>query len=169
MELEQALLKRRSVRKFKEDKVDDQTIQKLLYFAMCAPSACNKKPWEFYVIKNEQILAEVKKASRFSDHNAPLAIVVAGNLHKALPLKLADYWIQDCSSAITHILLEATNLGLGSLWCGLHPQKQPTEKVRNLLELSNHIVPLGLVLIGYPDQFPEERSQYEQSKVHIIE
>ena len=168
MELEQTLLSRRSVRKFKQDKIDDETIHKLLYFAMCAPSACNKQPWEFYVIKDGQKLAEVKKASPFSNHNAPLAIVVAGNLRKALPLQLADYWMQDCSSAITHILLEATNLGLGSLWCGLHPQKRPTERVRKLLGEGQHIVPLGLILLGYPDETHEPRSQYNEKKVHIV-
>ena len=168
MELEQALLARRSVRKFLPDKIDDETIHKLLYFAMCAPSACNKKPWEFYVIKDEEKLAEVKKASPFSNHNAPLAIVVAGNTRKALPMQLASYWIQDCSSAITHILLEATNLGLGSLWCGLHPQKRPVERVRKLLDEGEHIVPLGLILLGYPAETPEPRSQYDEKKVHII-
>ncbi len=168
MELEKALLKRRSVRKFKTDKIDDETINKLLYYAMCAPSACNKKPWEFYVVKDEEILSKIQKASMFSNHNAPLAIVVAGNLKKALPLKLADYWIQDCSSAITHILLEATNLGLGSLWCGLHPQKRPVERVRKLLSLDESIVPLGLVLIGFADEEVKERSQYDEKKVHII-
>ena len=168
MELEQALLNRRSVRKFLPDKIEDETIDKLLYFAMCAPSACNKKPWEFYVIKDEQKLAEVKKASMFSNHNAPLAIVVAGNLHKALPFKMAEYWIQDCSSAITHMLLEATNLGLGSLWCGLHPQKGAEERVRDILGEGKYIVPLGLVLLGYPAEQHEPRSQFDEKNVHII-
>ncbi len=168
MELEQALLARRSVRKFLPDKIDDETINKLLYFAMCAPSACNKKPWEFYVIKSEDKLKDVQKASMFSNHKAPLAIVVAGNLHKALPFKMAEYWIQDCSSAITHILLEATNLGLGSLWCGLHPQKGAEEHVRKVLNESKHIVPLGLILLGYPAETPEPRSQFDENKVHII-
>jgi nitroreductase len=168
MELEQALLARRSVRKFLPDKIDDETINKLLYFAMCAPSACNKKPWEFYVIKSADKLQEVQKASMFSNHNAPLAIVVAGNLHKALPFKMAEYWIQDCSSAITHILLEATNLGLGSLWCGLHPQKGAEEHVRKVLNEGKHIVPLGLILLGYPAESPEPRSQFDEKKVHFI-
>ncbi|MBQ4273019.1 MAG: nitroreductase family protein, partial [Clostridia bacterium] len=83
-------------------------------------------------------------------------------------LQLASYWIQDCSSAITHILLEATNLGLGSLWCGLHPQKRPAERARKLLNEGEHIVPLGLILLGYPAETPEPRSQYDEKKVHII-
>jgi len=169
MELEKVLLNRRSIRKFKDTEISDEIIEKLMYFAMCAPSACNKRPWEFYVIKNKELLSEVKKASRFSNHNAPLAIVVSGNTKKSLPLQLSDYWIQDCSSAITHILLEATSLGLGSLWCGLYPQVRPLERVRKILSLEKHIVPLGLILIGYPDEEKEGRSQYEKEKVHIYE
>ena len=169
MELEKVLLNRRSIRKFKDTEISDEIIEKLVYFAMCAPSACNKRPWEFYVIKNKEILNEIKKASRFSNHNAPLAIVVAGNLENSLPRDMADYWIQDCSSAITHILLEATSLELGSLWCGLYPQIRPTERVRELLSLDKKIIPLGLILIGYPDEEKEGRSQYEKEKVHIYE
>ncbi len=168
MELEQVLLKRRSIRKFKPDKIDDETIRKLLYFAMCAPSACNKQPWEFYVIKDEALLEQVRHASMFTNHNAPLAIVVAGNLKRALPLKMRSYWIQDCSSAITHILLEAVNLGLGGLWCGLHPQQKAEEKVRKLLGADESIVPLGLILLGYPAENPCERSQYDEKRVHML-
>ena len=169
MELEKVLLNRRSIRKFKDIEISDEIIDKLMYFAMCAPSACNRRPWEFYVIKNKELLSEIKKASRFSNHNAPLAIVVAGNLENSLPRDMSDYWIQDCSSAITHILLEATSLGLGSLWCGLYPQIRPTERVRELLSLDKKIITLGLILIGYPDEEKEGRSQYEKEKVHIYE
>ncbi len=168
MELEEVLLKRRSVRKFKPDKISDEMIQKLLYFAMCAPSACNRKPWEFYVIKDEEVLEKLRHASKFSNHDAPLAIIVAGNLNTALPKEMSTYWIQDCSSAITHILLEATNLELGSLWCGLYPQKKATEKVREVLGLDESIVPLGIVLLGYPDEIHKARSQYDEERVHLI-
>ncbi len=169
MELEQVLLKRRSVRKFKQDKIDNEMMEKILYYAMCAPSACNRQPWEFYVIKDEAVLTELKKASRFTNHDAPLAIVVAGNEERFLPRRMKDYWVQDCASAITHILLEATNLGLGSLWCGLYPQEDAVDRVRGILHLEENIIPMGLVLLGYPDEFPEERTQYDETKVHIIE
>ena len=169
MELEKVLLKRRSIRKFKDEEVSNEEIQKILYFAMTAPSACNKQPWEFHVIKNEETLAKIKKASMFSRYNAPLAIVVSGNLKKALPFKMADYWIQDCSSAISYMLLEITNLGLGAVWCGLHPQKTPVKKVRELLSLDENIVPLGLILIGRPNEEKGEKPKFDEKKVHYVE
>ena len=169
MELKEVLLKRRSIRKFKDDEITNEEIEKILYFAMTAPSACNKQPWEFYVIKNKETLAKIKKASMFSRYNAPLAIVVSGNLKNALPLKLAEYWIQDCSSAISYMLLEITNLGLGAVWCGLHPQQTPVKKIREILSLDKHIIPLGLVLIGRPNEEKEEKPKYDKKKVHYIE
>ena len=66
MELKEALLKRRSVRKFTEEKVSDEQIGELLHAAMSGPSACNKTPWEFYVVKNTEKLDAVKKASLFA-------------------------------------------------------------------------------------------------------
>ena len=166
MEVKEALLKRRSIRKFKEDKVSDEIIEELLHAAMSAPSACNKKPWEFYVITNEEKLKEIKKASKFGKYDAPLAIVVAGNLLKALPLKFSQYWIQDCSAATENILLRVTDLGLGAVWIGGHPQNSVEENIRKILQLPKSIVPLNIIFIGYPNEEKKPQDQYDEKKVH---
>lgn len=169
MELKEALLKRRSVRKFTDASVSDEYIDELLHAAMSGPSACNKTPWEFYVIKNTEKLEQVKKASRFSRFNSPLAIVVCGNLSRALPMQLAEYWIQDCSAAAENILLRATDLGLGAVWCGAHPQKRVVKKIREVLDLPEKQIPLGIIHIGYPLESPEPRDQYDEKRVHFVE
>ena len=168
MELKEVLLKRRSVRKFTEEPVSKEHIDELLHAAMSGPSACNKKPWEFYVVTNENILNELKSASRFTKISAKLAIVVCGNLKKALPLKFANYWIQDCSAATENILLRATDLGLGAVWCGAHPQEGAEYKIRELLGIDKKEVPLNLIFIGHPAEEPEARDQYDKSRVHYI-
>ena len=66
MELKEVLLKRRSVRKFTEESISDEMIEELLHAAMSGPSACNKKPWDFYVITNPQKLEELKVSSMFT-------------------------------------------------------------------------------------------------------
>lgn len=168
MEVKEALLKRRSIRKFKEDKISEELINELLIAAMSAPSACNKKPWEFFVITNEEKLQELKKASRFARYDAPLAIVVCGNLSKTLPLQLSTYWIQDCSAATQNILLRVTDLGLGAVWCGAHPQKNVEKKIKEILDLSDKLVPLNIIFIGYPNQDAEPRTQLEEKKIHYV-
>ena len=168
MEVKDALLKRRSIRKYLDKEVSDEIIEELLHAAMSGPSACNRRPWIFYVIKDQDKLNELRKASRFSNMNAPLAIVVVGDLSRSLPLQLKDFWIQDCSSATENILLRATDLGLGSLWCGIYPQKRPVERVKNILGITNSDIPLNIIYIGYGDEEKESRDQYEKNRVKII-
>lgn len=168
MELKEALLKRRSVRKFTAEQVSSEDVQELLLAAMSGPSACNKKPWEFYVISDAAALEKLRGASHFTNIKAPLAIMVCGNLAHALPLQLADFWIQDCSAATENILLRAVDLGLGTVWCGIHPQKRPVKKVAEILGLGDKLIPLNIIFIGHPDQEPEARTQYDEKRVHFI-
>ena len=149
--MENPILKRRSVRKFKETPVSREMIDKLLEAAMAAPSACNKRPVDFYVITDEEKLQEISMAGRFTRMKAPLIILVVGNLKRALPLQLADYWIHDAAAASENILIEATALGLGSCWCGIHPQKRMMQKVSRILGLGEKQLPFSLIKIGHPD------------------
>ena len=168
MEVKDALLKRRSIRKYLDKEVSDEIIEELLHAAMSGPSACNRRPWIFYVIKDQDKLSELRKASRFSNMNAPLAIVVVGDLSRSLPLQLKDFWIQDCSAATENILLRVTDLGLGSLWCGIYPQKRPVERVKDILGITNSDIPLNIIYIGYGDEEKESRDQYEKNRVKVI-
>lgn len=167
--MENPILKRRSVRKFKETPVSREMIDKLLEAAMAAPSACNKRPVDFYVITDEEKLQEISMAGRFTRMKAPLIILVVGNLKRALPLQLADYWIQDAAAASENILIEATALGLGSCWCGIHPQKRMMQKVSQILGLGEKQLPFSLIKIGHPDEFPEPHSGYDRSRVTFLE
>ena len=168
MEVKDALLKRRSIRKYLDKEVSDEIIEELLHAAMSGPSACNRRPWIFYVIKDQDKLNELRKASRFSNMNAPQAIVVVGDLSRSLPIQLKDFWIQDCSAATENILLRATDFGLGSLWCGIYPQKRPVERVKKILGITNSDIPLNIIYIGYGDEEKESRDQYEKNRVKVI-
>ena len=168
MELKEVLLKRRSVRKFTDEPISLEMINELLHAAMSGPSACNKRPWEFYVVTNEDKLKELRSASMFTKMSAKLAIIVCGNLENALPKQMAEYWIQDCSAATENILLRVADLGLGAVWCGIYPQQRAQEKVQKILEISEKHIPLNIIFIGHPNENPEARDQYDESKVHYI-
>ena len=169
MEIREAIYKRRSVRSFQNKEVDDAIITKLLEDAMAAPSACNKQPWEFYVIKNKEKQDLIKKKIMFCNFNSPLLIVVCGHNRIAIPKEINDYWVQDASAAIENILLSALSFDLGTCWCGLYPVERRSKKVKEILELPNNIIPLGVIHIGYPDKQIDGRTQYNESKVHYIE
>lgn len=168
MEVKEALQKRRSVRKFTQEPVPEEVIQELLHAAMSGPSACNRTPWEFWVVTEPRTLEKLRSASRFTNYTATLAIIVAGNLSRALPLRLADYWVQDCSAATENILLQATELGLGAVWCGIYPQKRAEERVRELLGMTEKQIPLNVIFLGFPAEAPEARDQFRESNVHWV-
>ena len=163
-----AILSRRSVRKFKDTPLGDEIIEKLIEAADAAPSACNKRPLEFFIITNKEKLDQISASGRFTKMKAPLVIVVVGNLSRALPLQLADYWIHDAGAATENILIRATELGLGSCWCGVHPQKRVMAKVSEALSLSEKQIPFCIIKIGYPDEVHEPHAGYEKKRVHFI-
>lgn len=169
MDVKEALLKRRSIRKFKDEVIPKELIEELIQAGMSAPSACNKQTWEFFVIQKEEILTELRKSTRYTNIKAKLAIVVCGNLSRALPLEYASYWIQDCSAATQNILLRATSLELGAVWCGIHPQKRAEKRVSELLNLEDKLIPLNIIWIGFPIEEAMEINRYDEGKVHFID
>lgn len=169
MDVRECILKRRSIRKFKNQAISNEIIKDLLECAMAAPSACNKQPWEFYVIKDDKLLEKTKKIGRYTNFNSPCVIIVCGNRDRTLSKKDNDFYIQDCSAAIENILLRATSLGLGTVWCGITPMEIPYKNAKEILNLPEIIEPLGMIHLGYPDENKEERTQYNENFVHIYE
>ena len=168
MEVKEALLKRRSIRKFKEDKISEELINELLIAAMSAPSACNKKPFKLFVITNDEKLYELDKSGRFTNMHSPLCIVVAGDMKKKLPLGFGDYWIQDCSAVTENILIMASGLGLGSCWNGVYVQDKVVSKIKEILNLEDRYIPFSLIHIGYPLKEVLEHSSYDDKYVEFI-
>lgn len=168
MEVMEAILARRSIRKFTQEPVPQEAVEVLLQAAMAGPSAMNRQPWEFYVVRNPEVQQAIRDASPYGKMNSTLMIVAAGNRDRAITSKDNDFWIQDCSAAIENILLAAVELGLGACWCGLYPAEHRSEKIREILGAGENIVPLGLIQLGYPDQTQPARTQYDEAKVHII-
>lgn len=164
----ETILKRRSIRKFKDTKVSDEITEKLLVSAMAAPSARNAQPWEFVVVTNEEKIIELRNIAKNFDFNSSLLIIVCGNKKRTITQNDNDFWMQDCAAAVENILLQATEEGLGSVWCGLFPVVERAEKVREALNLNSEIVPMALLHIGYPDEEKEERSQYKEEYIHYI-
>mgnify|MGYP003305329390 CR=1 FL=1 len=166
MELKDVLLKRRSCRKFKETKISDEQIDYIMHAAMSGPSAMNKTPWEFFVITSDEKLKEIAASGRYCGYKCPLAIVVAANSKKFLPSPMEEFWVQDCSAATENILLAIADLGLGAVWCGVYPQKTPVANVQKVLGVKDNIIPLNIILVGYPDTELEPRDQYDENLVH---
>lgn len=166
VELLEAIKLRRSVRKFTDAQVSDTQIKELLESAMFAPSACNMRPWYFVVIKNREKLNKITQIAPYTQmlKTANCAILVCATTDLNNEISMGMY-PQDCSAATQNILLRAVDLGLGSCWCGLHPNEKYYPAIRDLLELSDNIEPFALIAIGVPAENGNSRGFYDDSKI----
>jgi len=159
------IFSRRSIRRLTEEKVSDDQVKKLLEAAMAAPTAMNLQPWHFVVIEDAGKLADLRKILPFGKMHAPLAISVCGNLGPVKKLVTERFWVQDCSAATENLLLAANGLGLGAVWCGVHPISRLENAVNTILNLPDSVIPLNVVYIGHPAEQKPARTQYDQRKI----
>ena len=160
---------RTSVRKFDSSKpVSDTDIEKILRAGMCAPSAMDRRPWEFIVVRDKAKLAALGSRLPYSrcGNGAQAAIVVCGNLDNGLPGRGKEYWIHDCSAATMNILLAAKGLGLGAVWTGVYPGEDRVAVVREVLSIPEGYAPLNVIPLGYPAENPTPKEKWNPAKVH---
>lgn len=165
----QNIMTRVSVREFTGEKISEAQLDTLLRAAMAAPSAINKQPWAFIVVTDESLISQLGEAlpySRCSNHPA-VAIVPCGDLSKAIPGEMANFWINDVSAATENLLLAAHSMGLGAVWTGLHPDMNRAKMVQEMLGLPEHIIPLCVVPIGVPAEQPEVKDKFKPENIHF--
>jgi len=160
---------RTSIRKFDPSvEVSETTVEKILKAGMCAPSAMNKQPWEFVVIRDPAQLKALGDALPYSrvGNGAQAAIIVCGNLDNGLPGRGKEYWIQDCSAASMNILLAAKALGLGAVWTGVYPGEDRIAAVRKIVGIPEGYAPLNVIPLGAPAENPPPKDKWNLAKVH---
>ena len=141
------IFKRKSVRKFRNEKVDDEIIIRLLKAGMQAPSSCNSQPWEFVVVSKPEDKRAISQMHQFAKPaaNASHLIVTIGNLNEAKVIRMIE---QDLGACNENILLQATHEGLGAVWLGFHPIEDRTLKLKEYLEIPDHCIPFSVICVG---------------------
>lgn len=157
---------RRSIRSYQEKPVEAEKLETLLKAAMAAPSAMNSKPWEFVVVTQPEKMATIRSVMLLGRYNAPAAIVVCGNTAFLRRPMAAKFWVQDCSAATENILLAAVELGLGTVWLGVHPIHNFSKQISKLLGLPDSVQPLNVIYVGYPAEEKPPRTQFDPERVH---
>jgi len=161
-----AILNRRSIRKYLDKKVEKEKIEALLKAAMQAPSAANQQPWEFIVVEKKETLAELSKTSQYFSKvaDAPLAIVFVSRKDGVF---FPEWISQDMSAAVENLLLQAADSGLGAVWLGVFPVAERMNHIKNLFNLPDNIEPFALIPIGYPDgQKNEFVDRFDATRIH---
>ena len=164
MDCTQAIRARRSIRKFKPGaSIPRPDVEAMLEAAMMAPSARNLRPWEFFVVENPELKAQLRAAHPFASmlDTASLAIVVCGRPEDQKGV-VSGYWPLDCGAAVENLLLQAVALGYGACWCGCWPSPRAAA-IQEILNTQS--VPVALVAVGVPDESPAARGHYDPGKV----
>jgi nitroreductase len=165
METFEAILKRRSIRRYTSKEITEEQIKKLMEAAMAAPSAHNNQPWEFVVVKDREIRGKLSKAHPYAwmCAESPLVVVVCGDTDSL-------QWIDDCSAAAENMLLAGTEMGLGSCWIAArgtkYSGKDDEQVIRDILGIPKKIGVLCMLSFGYPDEEKAPRTQYKEDKIH---
>ena len=161
------ILNRKSVRKYTKEEVKKEQLEMLVRAGMAAPSARNSQPWLFFVIDDRTILDNLAKQLPNAKMllNAKAAIVVCGNLQKALEGDGREFWVQDCSAATQNILLAAESMGLGAVWTGAYPRKETVNIIKVELGLPEHIVPLNVIPIGWQTGEEKPKQKYTEENI----
>ena len=167
MELKDAIKKRRSVRRFLSQPVEEDKLMKVIEAGMWAPSACNMQSWKFIAIDKEEVkqkLADLGAAAFI--RYAPLAIIVLYD-NRTANIEYHDH-VQSAAAAIENMLLTATSLGLGACWVAQLPAK---ERVRQLLKIPHVYDPVACIVMGYPavEPKPVARKEFPETAVSFNE
>jgi len=177
MEVLEAIKSRRSIRKYKPDRVDDQLLEKILDAARWAPSWANTQCWRFIVVRDNEIKS--KLANTLTPTNpaldaigkAPIVIVACAELGKSgyengvLATDKGDWFMFDVALAMQNLVLAAHSLGLATVHVGLFEAK----KVADILGVPPGYSVVEMTPLGYPDQVRNPRPRKELGEIVFYE
>ena len=160
---------RRSIRRYSDEPVSHEQIEKILKTAALAPSSYGQNPVEFVVVEDKetiQKLAECKKIGAPSVRNAPVAIVVMADTSKG------ELWVEDTSVAAAYLMLAAEDEGLGACWNQIHLRDGQRERasleICELLGIPKKYEVLCVMSLGHKgeDKKPHSADEMSMGRIH---
>ncbi len=168
MDFENVIKNRRSIRKFKPNvEIPIEHLEEIVKNGMYAPNMANRKPWEFYIITDKEILEKIvmehAPGEGWKDASALIVLCARPDLQQPLP---EDFMWLDCAAAQSYMLLAASNMGYGSCWVGLYPDERKMHMVKDLLHCES--IPFSAAVIGASAEKISERKEPDMERIHII-
>ena len=144
MEFEDVIRKRTAIRKFSDKGVEKEKLDKILEAGRLAPTAKNNQPIKIYVVQSDEGIDKIDKATRCR-YGAKTVLIICGN--KEQSFKKDDFTTYEMDSCIvaTHIMLEATNLGVDNIWIEAFDENI----LRKEFSIPEELVPVCLLPLGY--------------------
>ena len=157
--------KRYSVRDYSDKEVSQEMIDKIIEAAHVAPTAANLQPVRLLVVREKENLDKIKKGANI--YNATLAIIVCSDHSKAWTRPFDGKQTVDIDASILtdHMMLEATELGLGSVWvCYFKP-----DVIREEFHLPQELEPVNILAVGYPAEEPADSNRHTYLRMPVEE
>ena len=171
MDLHNLLLERHSIRRYTDATLNPDDVKTILEAGLLAPSSKSKRPWQFVVIEDKEMLKKLSLLKPVAAHpiaGAAMAVVVTVNP------ELSDVFIEDASVAAILMQLQAAALGIGSCWIQvrnrLSENGEPSQDyVQELLNIPHSQMVECVLTFGYKDEErkPVDPSKLQWEKVHI--
>jgi nitroreductase len=163
MDVFEAISKRRSIRKYKDTAIEADKLDKILEAARIAPSAANRQEWKFLVVKDKETRQKLVNAANGQNFvgEAPVTIVaISTESERVMPCGQYAYTV-DLSIAVSFMILEATELGLGTCWLGAFNE----DEVKKILNIPEEIRVPAMFTLGYADEDPISRPRKDLSDI----
>ena len=157
--------KRYSVRDYADKNVEEEKLKKILAAAHAAPTAANLQPVRLLVLQTKEQLAKLEKSANI--YHAPLAIVVCSDTEKAWTRPYDGKQTTDIDASIVtdHMMLEATDLDLGSVWIGIFKP----DVIKEEFHLPAHLEPISILAIGYVKSSPANLHDHLATRLSLDE
>ena len=177
MEYVDLVKKRRSIRKYKSDVISDKDVEMMLETARLAPSWGNHQCWQYIIVKDQKIKKKLARTGGGWIAEAPVIIVACADPKASGHKPNMDYFMLDIGISFEHLILAATNLGLGTCWVGGFNEAI----VREVLGVPDEIRVVAYTPVGYPDEKKAEvfnrkslkeicfYERYGQTKYHSLQ
>ena len=166
MDLVDAIMTRRSIRKYTGKDISEDDLKAVLRAGFQAPSAMNREPREYIVVRDKDTIEKIVDFHQYTKMlpEAGCGIIVCGDKSKQEEI---GFLVADCSASIQNMLLSAHGLELGAVWCGIYSVENLVSNMAETLELPDHIIPIGMVVLGEKSENKKQIDRYDKSKVHF--
>ncbi len=164
----QNIMTRTSVRKFKQQPVEDAKIEALLRAGMASPTSGDMQPWHFVVLKEKKDIERYAASNKYHAEDikkTPLFIFVCADTTRMADGQGKELWVQDLSAASENILLAAHAMGLGACWTTIYPIQKKVAGISRTLKLPANLIPLNGIIIGYPDEPLQPKDKWDEKKI----
>jgi nitroreductase len=172
MDLEEAIYRRRAVRAFTDEPVNEATLRRLIDAAIQAPSAVNEQPWSFSVVRNKALLARISKEAKAHLLKTPPAVVPSHHIQELVndpdfnifydapalivisSVTTSQWAVENCSLAAENLMLAACAAGLGTCWIGFAQIWLGTVEGKAAIQLPPGHLPVAPIIVGHPKTSP---------------